>query len=471
MKKKFASAIILKTVLTVLFVCVLFLPPEAVAKRAPAKKTASPQFVQTLAPSLIAGTRPEMNSPGFWIGLHPFPDGVILDREGIRAFNRTVQNELKISYDLTEYPATYPGEDLVSALKQDYSAISGVKLYLSSGAPVNRDLLLAIRENMNIKSIPPEIAVRFGFAVKGSDKRSLPLSTGLYQARVSRNFDRLQISSIELGTPLAILHSSADRKWRYVVAPYGEGWVEESRIVECPFEIVKKYLQEAEFAVITAVKADIYLNSNLTRFYDRAKMGSRFQLLQEHGDKVEIRIPGRGPNGSFRFQSGFIRKKDVNRGYLAYTPRNILLQAFEFLNEPYGWGDMNGDQDCSSFIRSVFATVGIELPRNSQFQSKTGKSIGAFDRDVPLEKKLELLVKRGVGGITLLRMTGHIMLYVGAVDGTPYAIHGIYGYHDMVNRKETVKVINRIVITDLFLGNSTRLGPFIKRIDTVKTIE
>jgi hypothetical protein len=149
----------------------------------------------------------------------------------------------------------------------------------------------------------------------------------------------------------------------------------------------------------------------------------------------------------------------------------MILQAFEFLNYPYGWGDLNGEQDCSSFIRMVFATVGIELPRNSRFQSRSGKPIASFDRNTPLEKRLETLKAQGIGGITLLGMKRHIMLYLGMVDGAPYAIQAMWSYTDRVGKKEALKVVNRIVVADLFLGKDTRDGSYISRVGAISNVE
>ena len=431
--------------------------------------TAAPS--QVVAPALIEGTRAEMNSPGYWIGRHPYPDKLILDIKGIQELNAAIRDNLKISYDLSSYPATSPGADLLSALQKDCAAISRLRLFHAGGAPVTKAHLSSIQENMAMGKIPLEISLRFGFVTRGADLRSLPVAEGFYKARLRRDFDHLQTSILDLGTPVAILHTSADGKWHYVVAPLGEGWMEGSRLTLRPFEEMRAYLKKTDFVVITSVKGDLYLNREMTSFYARARMGQRFPLLRDVGDAVEISIPGNNGNSSSVFTSAFIRKKEINRGYLPYTPRTITLQAFEFLNDPYGWGDMNGEQDCSSFIRGVFATVGIELPRNSQFQSKAGRSIAAFGREISLDQRREILSTRGVGGITLLGMPGHIMLYLGSVDGNPYAIHGLYGYHDKVNHKESFIFVNRIVVTDLNPGKSSRNGPLLKRVNVVTAIE
>lgn len=447
-------------------------PRDAEAKRRTEARTETAKTTQMIAPALIPGTRPEMNTPGFWIGIQPYPDRVILNEEEIREFNEAIRNYLKISHDLSSYSSTAAGKDLLAALMRDISSISGKRLYLSGGDGVDRAMMHGIEENMELSKIPPEIRVRFGFVVKSADQRRLPTARRFYPAKFSRNFDMLQGSVLDIATPVAILHTSGDGKWHYVVAPYSEGWVEDDKIGICSFEVMRQYLKNSGFIVVTSTRGDIYLNQTLTVYYDLVKMGARLPMVNEYkAAVVETTIPQKDKDGTCRFVSGYLQKKDVNKGYLSYTPRNIILQAFEFLNDPYGWGDMNGEQDCSSFIRSIFATVGIELPRHSLFQARTGRSAAAFDSKSSTEKRLEAVNRKGVAGITLLGMKGHIMLYLGTVDGVPYAIHAIWSYREKINRVETARVVNRIVVTDLFLGKDTRHGSLLDRLETIRIVE
>ena len=69
-----------------------------------------------------------------------------------------------------------------------------------------------------------------------------------------------------------------------------------------------------------------------------------------------------------------MNEEDVHPGFLPYTARNIYKQALVMLNQPYGWGDMYGEQDCSRFLQMVFATVGIMLPRDSKDQAQVSNS-------------------------------------------------------------------------------------------------
>ena len=74
----------------------------------------------------------------------------------------------------------------------------------------------------------------------------------------------------------------------------------------------------------------------------------------------------------------------------------------------------------------VFKTFGYLLPRNSGQQG--GSDIGIntrFPIDAPPDEKMAALTSADVGD--LLYSTGHVMLYLGSVDGEPYVIHDLSG--------------------------------------------
>lgn len=422
------------------------------------------------APVLIPGTLPEMNAPGFWIGRHPYPDRIILKEDKILGFNEAVRRELRISYDIASFPAHVPGQGVRDALQKDVASVAGKRYYLSDEAPVEQAILNAVEKNMNTGEIPEGVAVRFGLIVKSADQRKLPAAERFHPGRYGRNFDMLQGSALPVGTPVAILHTAANGRWHYVTAPYSEGWVQDDKIAVCSREAVGAYLKNNGFVVVTSLAADLYHDRGLTAYEDRVKMGARLPFLGEQNGVVEISVPRRTGNGACTFSSAFLRRKDVNRGYLSYTPRNIIQQAFEFRNQPYGWGEMDGEQDCSSFIRSVFATVGLELPRNSSFQSRTGRQIAVFDAADPLQKRQETLRAEAVGGITLLGLKGHVMLYLGAVEGTPYAIHAMWSYNETAGKQEFSRVVSRVVVTSLLLGKGSRHGSLLERTVTAQLL-
>lgn len=461
------------TVLILVMVAVVWTGQDADAKRRttskPKAKTHGEQGRTILpAPSLLPGTRPEMNAAGFWIGRHPCPDRIILGEEAIQGFNEAVRNELGLPHDISSYPAVASGEEVRNALSADAESVVGKRYYLSDGASVNRAFLETIAKRVHGEAIPPEISVRFGLVVKNADQRKLPTAERFYPGKYARNFDMLQGSVLPPGTAVAILHTTADGRWHYVAAPQSKGWVQDDKIARCSRETMAAYTTNEGFVVVTARAADLYRDCALTAYDDRLKMGTRLPLLGEHDGTVEVSVPRRAEDGTCVFSSAFLRERDVSLGYLPYTPRAIILQAFEFLNQPYAWGEMDGEQDCSSFVRSVFATVGLELPRNSSFQARAGRRIAAFDATIPLEKRREALAAAAVGGITLLGLPGHIMLYLGAVNDVPYVIHASWSYRETADTREYDKVVGRVVVASLLLGQGARHDSLLERTATVQ---
>ena len=186
--------------------------------------------------------------------------------------------------------------------------------------------------------------------------------------------------------------------------------------------------------------------------------------------EIEVLVPIQRPNGDAELVSGFIETNQVNKGYLAYTPRQIIQQAFKLLNKPYGWGDMYGAQDCSRFLQEIFATVGIALPRDSKNQIQVGKLLTDWNDATTDADKLRLLQQKAMGGISLLGMRGHIMLYLGSIDSRAYAIHAVWAYRRPQAQQDEVVVLNRVTLSDLSLGAGSRRGSWLKRINAVRLL-
>ena len=87
---------------------------------------------------------------------------------------------------------------------------------------------------------------------------------------------------------------------------------------------------------------------------------------------------------------------------------------------------MYGEQDCSKFLEEVYATVGVQLPRNSSSQAKVGKSQIEL-KGLSDIQKINKLNKNFNLGATILHLSGHIVLYLGEYKGVPYIIHTAWG--------------------------------------------
>ncbi|MDD5085190.1 MAG: SH3 domain-containing protein [Candidatus Omnitrophica bacterium] len=429
--------------------------------------------LRSAAPAVVPGTTREMKTSGFWISRHPSPDKVILSAEEIKSLNSRIENELKLTRDVAKIDPLYSGKELTLEFRESLDSIREQKLYGNSDRLVGDDFYRRIEQGLNLRSVPANVEVRYGFVVHFADQRVLPTDSALYAKPNDTDFDELQNSGLDVGTPLAILHEGADGEWLYVISPLSSGWVRKDKVAFCRLDELKNYLAKTDYAVAVSSKADIFLDPSLTQYYDYIRMGARFPVSKRGGASVaEIIIPIRTADGKLSERVAYIKKEDVNFGYLAYTPRVIIEQAFKLLNSPYGWGDINGEQDCSRFIQEVFATVGIELPRNSSAQAEVGVLLGKFKKGAPKAEKLRIISGKAVGGVTVLHLTGpnHIMLFLGMFDGRPYAIHAVWGYRERGFFKDRVRVLKRVAVTGLSLGEGSRKGALIERVTTVRSI-
>ena len=122
-------------------------------------------------------------------------------------------------------------------------------------------------------------------------------------------------------------------------------------------------------------------------------------------------------------------------------------------------------------LQAGFATVGIELPRDSRDQIQVGTRLIEWDAGAPGADKTLVLTDFAVGGITILRMKGHILLYLGTLDGRVYAIHSVWAYREPGFGKDDVFVLNRIVVSDLSLGEGSRRGSLLDRLNAARIMK
>jgi len=219
------------------------------------------------------------------------------------------------------------------------------------------------------------------------------------------------------------LHSTSDGQWHYGVGPTSSGWVRDKDIAFADKKEIENYLDSKNFIITTSAKSAVMVAG---RYYGYLRMGVRLPYILGIDDMAMVLLPTRNKDGELILSNATIKKSDTHRGYLEYTTKNILLQAFKFLNAPYGWGGSYGEQDCSKFLQEIYSTVGLKIPRNSSSQSLTGSNFIELE-DLSIEKKIELLSKKALIGATIIHLKGHIMLYLGSYKGEPYIIHTVWG--------------------------------------------
>ncbi len=433
-------------------------------------KLAFAKELQYAAPVMLPNVQREMKTAGFWVNRHPYPDRVILTKEKISALNSQIQNELKLTKDIARLPSLMSGKELIVALELLLNEFSKRELYLAGGKSAEKVFYAQMKAGMNLDKIPQEIIPQFGFIVHFADQRFLPTGEGLFSEPGDNEFDELQNSDLDAGEPVAILHTSLDGKWLYTESSLSSGWVEAAKVAIGERADVQRFITKENFAVVIKSKADIFLNPEMTDYDDYVRMGMRFPILSRDDEKVEVMMPKRGQDGALEFVKAFIKRDDVSLGFRDYTPRNVLEQAFELLNAPYGWGGKDGEQDCSRFLQEVFAAIGVFLPRDSKDQAKVGNLLAKFNGKISDEEKLKSLKEKAVGGITILSLKGHIMLFLGMAENSPYAIHATSAYTQKIAGKDVRRVIHRVVVSDLSLSKDTGKKSLLERLNAISIL-
>ncbi len=421
-------------------------------------------------PTVIKDVTRNMKSAGYWISKIENPDKEILTKKQIQEKNKELFRDLIYLNNIEEFPEYINSAPLKKQQKQIFNMFYYRKYIDGSFNAISKDYVDKIYNNIKIpksKKLKPKYAI----ATSYTDIRLLPSDTNFLYDETTYDIDRAQVSGIDTGTPLIALLSTKDDNWTYIISYNCEGWVKTKDIAFTTNQIFSDWINEKKFVIVTDTKTDIYTDKGMTRYYDYVRMSTKFPLLEKtNNDIVCIKIPKRTSKGNLIFEKAYLYEDDINEGYLKYTQKNVLQQAFKHLNSHYSWGGYNGEQDCSTFIRQVFGCFGLILPRNSLAQIKSGNKQINLTQNSDLEKSKEIISKT-TPATSLLYLPGHIMLYIGNEKDTPYAIHAIWGTEHFVNKKESVvSFINKVVVSSLSIGENTSKGSLLQRIKKVNTL-
>ena len=413
---------------------------------------------------------PEMHKPDYWILHQPTPDRPVMTAREIAAFNQGLHAE-GLTEDLASFPLLVPREKLKIEVQRLAMGIPLQELFRRDGLKADDDLYAAWTRNMALDALGERVPVRCAFTTAFTDERLFPTDEPLYEKPGDVHFDQLQNSALDPATPVLVLHESADGQWLFIKDGIASGWVKRKDIAFSDRAMWLRRVTGRNTGVIVSARALIYLDGNMDTPVAAVRMGSGFILKRVTPDFVEVVYPLRHADGTARFVSAFISPRDIIQGVLPYTIRMVIIQAFKLLDAPYGWGDMDGGQDCSRFIQMVFATMGLELPRNSGEQGRSGLPLAELNSDTATPEKFALISGHGIGALTLLRLKGHILLYLGKDNGRLYAIHAIWAYRQKGPEGDLATVLGKVVVSDLSLGEGSSKGSLLERVVAVRFLK
>ena len=388
-------------------------------------------------------TYPALVSPAYWLKQNQEGDKLVLDDKGIDSFNTKIRTVSRTVFDLSAYPTTVSGDSLKTRI-MNYAVLED-DLYLN-GNKVSDNYKNILRSQTNIKAIPATVTVRYAVTTTRAPIRNLPTGQGLFYYAADKEFDVLQETSLDPGEPVAILHQSANGYFYYVQSYNYSGWISRFNVGLTDKRTWLQYAKPKEFLVVTDAKYVLHLGKNELLY----QQGARINLVKEEPALYTVEVPVRQPNGNLSKSRLQVPKvsKAVHKGYLPYTSNNIVNSAFKFYGMPYGWGGLKDSVDCSALVLNAYRTVGIYLPRNTDEQANTA---GIRNLLEGLDNAQRLSVIRDLQPGACLYMDGHVVMYIGQINGAPYSIHALGSHYVKGVRQREMQV----VVSDLTLQRSS----------------
>lgn len=404
------------------------------------------------APNVI----PDMLHPSFWLDRAAAPDAPLLSPAQRETFNREVYTHLDMP-PVMDLPATLPAS-MVREHIASYRVPSAPR-YGGDGALLTTAYFERLVHAAS-PDLPDTVPVRWGLVTRRTDVRAFPTADVITSAPYDVHLDRIQESTVDVGWPVAALAPSRGGQWWFGLTPLYWGWFRAEHIAFGLRDVIARYLASEPFAIVTASRA---LVATETGGGATPQMGTRLPLLDADDHRLRVQLPARAADGTLAFVTGHVRAAsgELASGYRPCTLRTVIEQGFRLLGETYTWGGsrlgMFG-RDCSRLLRDMFAVGGVLLPRNGDQQGQVCTLRTHFSPEMSPADRQRALLEHGTPGAILV-LPGHVMLYLGAYEGRPYALH------------DTIAPpYNCVIVSDLSLGEGTESGSLLERLTDVVTI-
>lgn len=415
----------------------------------------------TVPPSGVPGVGEAQLAPAFWIGLLHDADRVVLDRAAIDAQNAKLLRTDPSMHDLRALPKSL-GREQVTGWIEALSKRPDRPLFDVDGQPVPAATLDVVVGNLALDAIPAQQPTRYGLVVRRAALRTFPTALRVFSQKGDTDIDRFQETAEFPGTPLVIVHTSADGKWLFVVSPRYAAWTEKENVAAGSAAEVFGYADETPYRVITgATERTVFTREQPALSQLQLDMGTRVPLAtglapdqpvngQTPYAAHVLELPLRKADGTLGFAPALLQKNtDTAADYLPLTRANIIRQAFKFLGERYGWGHSYDGRDCSGFVSDVYRSMGVQMPRNTSKQAiSPALEHRAFTDKDSREARLRAAQALEVGD--LVYIPGHVMMVIGHLHGQPYVIHDTTGMsYRKADGSKARTTLNSVSVTPL----------------------
>ncbi|WP_295799801.1 SH3 domain-containing protein [uncultured Microbulbifer sp.] len=360
-----------------------------------------------------------------------------MSAQQIRDFNSASLADDPNLYRIDDFPQEMSGDQVVALIDKVSRPASSPRFFADGNDVVASDYA-EFDEAVQRDRVPELVPVRWGVVVARASMRSYPTHARVLKSVEDRDLDRFQETGVFPGQRLAILHESADGQWWFAVNYHYAAWLPKSAVAIGEREQINQWFNRSPRLTVTGAQVRTNFNPEEARtsqvlldmgvslpLLSAAEVGHNVHGQNPHASYI-VSLPVRSDSGALEFEPTLVgRGQDVTVGHLSYRPSLVLQQAFKFLGERYGWGhDYNG-RDCTGFVGEVYKSFGLLMPRNSGQQGKGEYAPTKRFAEGDQTAREAALAELSVGD--LIYIPGHVMMYLGEVDGEPFVIHDVTG--------------------------------------------
>lgn len=385
--------------------------------------------------SYLPDVTAEMSETSYWTE----NDDLLMTYKEIEELNAlTISSKGTNMYDLKNQPETTDGIALNERIKN--SSLADASYYLGWTYPGNEklaeqsdyDIMIENTQNPNPLQEQP---VKYAVAVRRTELRAFPSDIPIWDDPTDKECDYQYLTSIRVNEPLVITSVSSDGNYYLAKSISCSGWVAAADVALCADK--DEWLSAWDFPsekTLVVYGDKVYTEMSLSGAQTSnllLTMGTVLELadIENPNELIDNRaayqnyavwVPIRNEDGSYAKKLTLIPEHaDVSAGYLPLTEKNIAKVAFGALGNTYGWGGALLSDDCSGYIRNVYKCFGMELARNTTWQSSMPMAKVNMT-DMCREERLTVLDALPFGSI--LFFNGHEMLYLGKENGKYYVI-------------------------------------------------
>ena len=402
----------------------------------------------------------EMSLPSYWTN----ETDILMSFEEIDKLNeKTISTKGTNMYDLKNQPDIVDGISLNEAVLKSSQADARYYLgwtYLESPEKATQKEYDKIIENTQNPEAKKEQKVLYGIATKRTELRAFPSNVAIWDNPADSDFDYQYLVSVRVNEPVVITSKSKDGNYYLAKSVCCSGWIDADSVAICrdKDEWISAWNIKHEDALV--VWGDKVFTETSIFGADRSDlmltMGTVLELNKDVNpnelidnrsayNNYVVWIPVRNDDGTYSKKLTLISEhKKVHPGFLPLTKANISKVVFSALGNTYGWGGSLNSDDCSGYMRNVYKCFGMELARNTTWQSSMPMAKVNMQY-MAKEEKIKFFDTLPFG--TILYFSGHEMMYLGERNGKYYVISAVGSIMQPENPSVRQRIRSTIVNT------------------------